>query len=267
MEHIWILLLSFSWAATDFELPKPSDYEVSSYWEYGFGIAGLSGSLKYSDVLPNSASGTVTRSYSGFGPQLEVRRGLSIDQSAFFELGSRLSYFLPRSAEYSDTQRNTRSLPSIDHTSVEILLGGGYVLTYIPLRWYIHIFGQSLKSTLDSGFGNIKNGSRMGLGYYFDLSHSLNLEISNVTNEISYQNNSSEFKTAPYNVSMISLTYTINSPLTESNEPWKRKYQRLPQGFSQGLSQDLSENSPGAQPELPSQPSDSNLNPVEEETF
>jgi hypothetical protein len=227
MAALWIFFFSFSWANTEFQLPKASDYEISPYWEYGFGISSLTGTFKYSDTLPNAVLGTVTQSYSGYGPQLEARRGLIIDQAAFFEVGSRLAYFLPRSAEYSDTQRNTRSLATIDHMTAEIFLGGGYTLTYIPLRWYIHIFGQSLKSSNDSGFGGLKNGSRFGLGYYFDLSRSLNLELSNVSSEISYQNSSRDTRTASYSVGMVSLSYTINSPVPENKEPWKRKYQSL----------------------------------------
>ena len=215
--------------AADFELSRPSDYNIEGYWEYGFGLATVSATEKYTDNLDLSGlEKKVEKTFTGYGPQFEIKRGATLDDATFFELGGRVSYFAAGGATYKDELLQQLTATPRDHLTIEFLLGGGYTMTYTPARWYAHLFSQSLKTgTVDPNFGNPGSGFRVGLGYYFNLSTSVALEYSSVTNTVAYKNLSNQTRYATYPMSMLALNFTFNSPTASSTEPWKKKYQKL----------------------------------------
>lgn len=206
------------------EIPRASDYVIESFWHYSLGLGYLTANPTISATL-GATTTSFQSNYTSYGPIGSISHGVSLDGSGIFEVGARLGYYLGSAAKQTVTVVNegaatvttTTTLEKRDHITTEAFVGFGYVMTYLPVRWYAHFVLQNMKVGTATDFTSGTSGFRVGLGYYLDLSKSINIE---------YFSMSPTFSGQRYPVTVTSINLAFLNPMSYPKEPWQKKFQK-----------------------------------------
>ena len=218
-----------------YELAKPTDYRVQSYWDWSLGLGYLNtqytsrGTTTWATSATETSVATFTDTYSfsGMGPYFDLRHGVSLDEAGLFEVGSRLGYYAGTTAKRDykvyvqqvlQTLTTTPDAPAKrNHFTGEIYVGFGYVMTYLPVRWQVHFLYQTMQVGTSTDLTQGTSGLRGSVGYHLSPHKSVNFEYTTLTPT---QNN------LKYPMQFYGVSLAFHNPMSYPDEPWRKKYEK-----------------------------------------